>query len=262
MLPDEVPQNIDTPQKKSREKSVKYPFYSLKECLDYLSTIHEIAGKKEAPVESVLSRLNITSKNNRRFSYLTSSAEIFGLIEKTNVGLKPTEMGTLILYPPNGEVERKKLLGQAFKLPILYQKVIERYDKTILPNNDILKNIFYNLGIARIVLDNAVSSFLESAQYAGVLDSNNRLNVSDIETSNETQKPQQQEPVNSIKLNQAAPPSETPPRTDVQEVEIGYDKFEITTSTGKKASIILPTDISKQDIDRLKKHLGVYFDPE
>ncbi len=166
MPANEKDSDSDMLKKKSREKSVNNPYFSLKDCVDYLSIIHEIGGKKEAPVESILSKLEVTSIHNRRFTYLTSSAENFSLIEKTNVGIKRTKIGTLILYPPSGEEQRKKLLIDAFKSPLLYQKILERYNNMILPNKEILKNIFYSLGIARIVLDNAVNSFIESAQYA------------------------------------------------------------------------------------------------
>ena len=245
-------------KKKSREKSVKYPYNSLKESIDYLSIIHEIGGKKEAPIESILSKLNITSKHTRRFTYLTSSAENFGLIERTHVGIKTTEMGTLILYPPNGDEQRKKLLIDAFKSPVLYQKIIERYNDTILPNSDILKNIFYSLGIARIVLDNAVNSFIESAQYANVLDPNNRLTVPDSD-NNEITPPVP--PSESHKGGDDQKPPKQPPIKDAKEYshnETEFLKLEILTTNRKKASISIPSDWVKEDIETLIKLLRVY----
>jgi hypothetical protein len=245
-------------KKKSREKSVKYPYYSLKECVDYLSIIHEIGGKKEAPFESILSKLEVTSINNRRFTYLTSSAENFSLIEKTNVGIKPTENGTLILYPPSGEEQRKKLLIDAFKSPLLYQKILERYNNMILPNKEILKNIFYSLGIARIVLDTAVNSFIESAQYANVLDPNNRLTVPNSDNNEITT------PVPSLESHKEGDAQKSPiqpPIKDAKEYshnETEFLKLEILTTNRKKASISIPSDWMKEDIETLIKLLRVY----
>jgi len=256
MPTNETESDPETSKKASREKSVKYPFYSLQECIDYLSIIHEIGGKKEAPIESVISKLGITSTHNRRYSYLTSSAENFGLIEKTKNGIKPTEIGTLILYPPNGEEQRKELLISAFKTPVLYQKIIERYNNTILPNREILKNIFYSLGIARIVLEYAVDSFVESARYANVLDSNSRLSITDTgigEVPNQPQLPDSNYPPNN-RVSE-------PPRAAERQSDIGIDKIEITTISGKKASILLPSDSTKEDIEKLIKLLRV-FSPE
>lgn len=237
--------------KKTREKSVRYPHYGLKECIEYLSLVHEIGGKKEAPIEAILSKLKITSPDTKRYRYLTSSSEIFGLIKKTDMGIKPTEMGTLILYPPLGEEQRKKLLIEAFKSPLLYQNILEKYNQTILPNFEILKNIFYNLGIAKIVLDLAVKAFIESPQYVNARDSNNRLNVEDFERDTDTAQ------------SSSPQPGPRPPITAGEKSHdvIGFDKIEITTVSGKKASIILPSDSVKEDIEKLIKLLKV-FGPE
>jgi hypothetical protein len=238
----------DIAVKKTREKSVRYPYYGLKECIEYLSLVHEIAGKKEAPIEAILSKLKITSPNTKRYRYLTSSSEIFGLIKKTDMGIKPTEMGTLILYPPLGEEQRKKLLIEAFKSPLLYQNILEKYNQMILPNFEILKNVFYNLGIAKIVLNQAVKAFIESAQYVNALDSNNRLNVEGFEID----KTPPQIPTPQPELGPSITIGGKPPDM------IGFDKIEITTVSGKKASIILPSDSSREDIEKLINLLKVF----
>jgi hypothetical protein len=261
---------IDQALKKTREKSVKYPYYNLKECIDYLSTIHSIGGKKEAPVEAVLSRLNLTSESSRRFTYLTSSAENFGLLEKTKQGIRPTEKGTLIIYPPFGESQRKQLLVESFKTPVLYQKIIDRYADMILPNKDLLKNIFYNMGIARNVLDQAVDSFVESAQFAEVLDTNNRLIVP-IEGDNVNE--QQNSQKNPSQTQQAVHPSLEHKSSESRQVSAndgsecdspkrsveGYHKIDFVISTGKTATVLLPQDITKKDVDKLKGLLDVFI---
>jgi hypothetical protein len=235
--------------KRTREKSVRYPYYSLKECVEYLTIVHEIAGKKEAPIETILTKLKIISPDNKRYKYLTSSSEIFNLIEKTKVGIKPTEMGTLILYPPRGEAQRRELLIEAFKAPLLYQKILEKYNQMTLPDFEILKNVFYNLGIAKIVLDNAVNAFIESAQYVNVLDSNNRLYIEALaEDKNAIQSQSPQPNIHPPFVGGGQKPSDI----------TGFDKIEITTTSGKKASILLPSDSSKEDIDKLIKLLKVY----
>jgi len=256
---DEMSDNVsnnNTPIRKSREKSASYPYYNLKECINYLEIIHEIGGKKEAPIESILSKLNISSRHNRRFTYLTSSSENFGLIIKTINGLKPTELGTSILFPMSGEDERKEKLITSFKSPQLYQKIIKKYNHTVLPNNEILKNVFYNMNIAKNALNKAANAFLESARYANVLDGNNRLTVpdssdtdiyssqiSDIEKDVEGQEETQS------KIN------EHPTTIDQKS---NYHKFEIMTSTGKKASISLPDNSTKDDIEKIKRILEVF----
>ena len=245
----------DEAMKKTREKSVRYPANNLRECVEFLSIVHSIGGRKDAPNESILSKLNLTSTETKSFKYIVSSAEIFGLIEKTNTGIKPTEVGTLILYPPGGEEQKRKLLIDAFRTPQLYQKIIERYDNMILPNNVILRNVFLHLGIAPKALDNAVDAFINSAQYANVIDSNSRLILSGPDKTPPIQPPES----DNSGLNQKSEFQQAPMGpTELPKKDTGYHRFEFVTSTGKKASGLLPADITKKDIERLKGLLD-YF---
>lgn len=251
----------DTSIKKSREKSVRYPAYSLEECVEFLKIVHTIGGKKETPIESVLSKLKITTPDNRRFKYLTSSAEIFGLIKKTSNGITPTEFGTLIVYPLNGEEQRKQLILDAFNAPQLYQRIIERYKDTILPDVETLKPIFYNLGIAGNVLDTAVNAFMTSAKFAGALDQNNRLLSSNLENClKPIQQPQSGEDQTTEKPKEPVPPAPFKTNT-IKDESVNQDsevfRFEIPIASGKKASILLPKDWKKEDIDLLVKLLRV-----
>ena len=244
--------------KKTREKSVRYPANNLKDSVEFLSIVHSIGGRKDAPNESILSKLNLTSTETKSFKYIVSSAEIFGLIEKTNNGIKPTEAGTLILYPPGGEEQKRKLLIDAFRAPSLYQKIIERYDNMILPNNVILRNVFLHLGIAPKALESAVDAFIESAQYANVIDSNNRLTLSGTDKSLSNQSPQPPES-DSLGVNLKSDfqqVSEEP--SESQKKTMDFHKFELITSTGKKAYVQIPIGCKKDDSRKAKENFGCY----
>lgn len=266
MSENEIQTPSDPSAKKSREKSVRYPAYSLEDCVDFLKMVQSIGGKKEAPVESVLSKMKVSTPENKRYKYLTSSAEIFGLIKKTDKGITPTEMGILIIYPVNGEEQRKQLIMEAFRTPQIYQKIIERYLDTILPDTEMLKAIFYSHSIATNALDTAVNAFIASAKFAGAIDQNNRLLPSNIGNellpSGQTQPPGEDQG-----LEQQQTPIQVPPNitnaTQGQfgKPEIDLFKFEIPTTSGKKASILIPKDWVKEDIDLLIKLLRV-FSPE
>ena len=262
MSENEIQVPSDSSTKKSREKSVRYPAFGLEECVEFLKMVHTIGGKKEAPVESVLSKLKVTTPENRRYKYLTSSTEIFGLVKKTSNGITPTEFGTSIIYPLNGEEQRKELILDAFKSPQVYQKIIERYKDTILPDVETLKPIFYNYGIAGNALDTAVNAFISSAKYAGALDQNNRLLPSTLENNfKSNQQPPSGENQNAEKPKEPVPPAPSKTNTAKDESEkqdLEVFRFEIPTANGKKASILLPKDWKKEDIDLLVKLLRVF----
>lgn len=260
MSENDIQTPFDPSAKKSREKSVRYPAYSLEECVDFLKMVHSIGGKKEAPVESVLSKMKVSTPENKRYKYLTSSAEIFGLIKKTDKGIIPTDLGILIIYPINGEEQRRQLIIDAFKTPQIYQKIIERYQDTILPDTEMLKAIFYSHSIATNALDTAVNAFIASGKFSGAIDQSNRLLPSNI--GNEPLPSGQTQPFGADQsLEPQQSPVQVPPNITKatqgtsEKPEMDVFKFEIPTTSGKKASILLPKDWGKEDIELLIKLL-------
>jgi hypothetical protein len=172
-----------------------------------------------------------------------------------NGAIKSTEMGTLILYPPEGEEQKRKLLINAFKTPLLYQKIIERYENMILPNNVILKNVFLHLGIAPKALDSAVDSFITSAQYANVLDSNNRLTISDIDKGTLQLSSIESESLKQKSSSQQIIEGSNETQKETQKIDLDFHKLEFITSNGKKAYIQIPIGCEKNDLERIKKIL-------
>lgn len=158
-----------------KERSVKYPYYGLSACLDFAALIDQLAGRAEASENAVLSALNINSPKNNSYTYKISSAVQFGLVEKKGTGIKITDTGRLILYPPEGEEQKKELIRQAFLAPPLYQKLYERYNRKHLPPT--LPNVLLDMGIARNKIDRTAKEFISSAHFAEILDDNNTLSL-------------------------------------------------------------------------------------
>ncbi len=250
--------------KKSREKSVKYPYYSIEKCIDYLNIIHKIGGRKGAQIGSILSEMNINSPNNNRLSYLNSSSEIFGLIEKSDQTIKPTELGILILFPPNGEGQKKQLLIRSIKNSEIYANIIDKYNENILPNRDFLRTEFYHLKIAPAVLDQAVNSFIESIQYVSVLDEDNRLLIPPeittvTSTAMEKIYPQKPERTTLESDNQKISQMQTQLKANLpSEEKVDIVRFEVMTSTGLKATVCIPSKCSQEDIEKIKKIVSAY----
>jgi len=92
-----------------------------------------------------------------------------------------------------------------------------------------------------------------------VLDSNNRLTISDSVNNTGVQQTQPTDS-NNIPHEQVMEPQPVITPEKLQ-VNTGFNKLEITTISGKKASILLPSDSAKEDIEKLIKLLRV-FSPE
>src|SRR5208337_23934 len=245
----------ELPQKPKRivEKSVKNPYYSLKECIVFIEMIKNIGGRKEAPISSILKEMNVADVSNKRYSYSVSSAEQFGLIEKTDGGWKVTDKVMVILFPTEGETQKTEALKECFKRPNLYTLIINQYDGLVLPEKDTLKNIFLHYGIVEKVVDQAVESFIESARYANVLRDNKLLVTSAKVEKTESSSQKEITPQN---LEQPALVKESNFDSYVKDE---YHKLELVISNGKKAIVVIPKESKKEDIEKLQKLLGVFI---
>jgi hypothetical protein len=278
--------------KGKKQRSTKYPNYSLQNAIEYASVIYQVGGREFAPVNSILYAIGINSKSNHRYNYLTSSASQFGLIVVSSEGLKITETCLRILYPPEGEIEKKKLLIKAFNTPKFYQKIIRRYSNLNLPPDEQLKNLFINEGIAPNVADQALKAFLESAKFAGILGPNRQLN---IETENDEgavlPSSTQAQPVEvnhmSSLINSPPPPipsdegaqsngvAESNLPGEVTQLMVDkpspqlnpqipagcsdkYQRIEYVMSSGEKAVLEIPKNAMKGDIEKIKRLLDTF----
>jgi hypothetical protein len=113
--------------------------------------------------------------------------------------------------------------------------------------------VFLHLGIAPKALDSAVDSFITSAQYANVIDSNNRLLLSGTEKITLPTQPTESDSTGLKPKSDFQQVSEEPKES--QKNDIDFHKFEFITSTGKKAFVQIPIGCKKDDLEKLKKIL-------
>jgi len=231
--------------KKAREKSAQYPSYNLSSCIEFGRVVDRLGGKQVAE-GSLLSELRLRSSNTKSYTGKLSSCKQFGLLDSKAGLLNITERTRLILYPTEEqrEVQSRKLIIEAFRAPALYQKLIKRFDGKALPQPGTLANILMNeYKIAKAVMDRAADIFVSSAKFAGVLGDDNVLQVG-----------QTYEAITGEAL---------PVETAIHETAQGtpamgqVHSLKVALSSGKSAAITVPSDISKTDIERLKKMLDL-----
>ena len=228
--------------KKVKEKSVQYPAYDLSSCIEFVQVVDTLGGKQVAE-GSLLSELGLSSSNTKSYTGKLSSCRQFGLLEFKADLLSVTERAKLILYPTEEQkdAQREKLRMEAFRSPPLYQKLITKFDGKSVPRLETLANILMNeCKIAKAVKNNAAKVFVSSAKFAGVLGDDNVLQVgrqyeaiagevrAESEISETGQKPPPMGQVHSLKL---------------------------ALASGKSATITVPSDITRVDVERLKSLL-------
>jgi len=232
-------------RKATREKSAQYPSYELNACIDFVRTIDRLGGKGVAQ-GSLLSELNLKSALTRSYTGRLSSSKQFGLLDHKAGLMSITERATLILYPTEEQkdLQKEKLIIEAFRSPSLYQQLIRRFDGKQLPKQDTLANILMNeYKIAKNAKNDAAKVFVNSAKVAAVLGSDNYMQVDQTYTS----------------LSWEGVPSEIEvPEGEPKTAVIGQiHSLKVGLSNRKSATINVPVDISKADIERLKKMLDL-----
>jgi len=230
--------------KKTREKSSQYPPYDLNACMEFVRIVDKLGGKQQVAEGSLLSALGLTSSNTKSYTGKLSSCRQFGLLYFKTGFLSITERARLILYPTEEQrdAQIKKLIIEAFRSPALYQKLVKRFDGKSLPNT--LANILMNeYKIAKAVMNSAVKVFISSAKFAGVLGDNNVLQVGQ-----------------TYEAVAGEVPSAEP---EIPETEQGMPtmgqvhSLKLVLSSGKSAQITVPSDVTKTDVEKLKKMLDL-----
>ncbi len=258
---------VENPDTIPRQKSVRYPYYSLGDTIARVKELHKRIGRSPASLESLARIMNISPKT-KSLNYLLSSAIQFGLMKREKEDYSITQLGNQILYPPKGDEGLKVDLKIAFSTPPLYKQLIERYHGCELPEPSILRNMFQNLGVVPNVLDVAVKAFLDSASTASVLKANNHLDFEEEEAGSTIANEEEEQSQTYENLNTKAPGSQRPEEigenksnlimTPPPETRVSNAHYlEFITKKGEKAKIQVPRSITREDINRLCKMLEV-----
>ncbi len=252
------------PTKKSRS----YPYFSLEAALELSKIIYEVGGNGIAPVESILSKMNIKSAQNKRYSYKISSARQYGLINNLKGGYKVTPLAISIIYPaddndPNVSISKIKALVK----PELYREILFQYNGSILPKIEFLINNFIQKGILSNVAEIAVKAFLNTAEFSGIMNEERRIVisekylVSDIKEIKDVKPNMKRKAKGAISKIVHEPMFDkniqNQPRQVEKSIEIN-DVFnlEIPLSSGKKAYITIPKNVTEDEIKLIKNFIN------
>lgn len=239
---------VKVTSKVPREKSTLYPYYDLKESVEFAKLVQGIAGKGSASEDALAAELKVTVRT-KSFTYKVSSARQFGLLSKTNEGLQLTDRAKRIINPVNEETDVPALLKEAFQLPPLYNKLIAKYNGVKLPALQSIANLLCNdHGITVVAKERAAKVFVNSAQYAKVVDSDGILiakerDIYPDEEENKIQTPQKD----------FSSPTDIVDQPLTLEKQLEYQTVQLALSGGRNAKLVVPRDITSKEVDRMKK---------
>lgn len=216
-----------------------YPPVGIDEALKFAETIDKLGGRNISE-PTLLKELELNTKT-KSFWAKTTGAKQFDLIAADGKTYTLTERARLLLRPKS-ENEKKNLLIETFLTPELYKNLYERFQEKPIP--DTLPNILHHdYSMNKNVSNDAAKAFVESANFVGLLGSDNVLKSftqkGEIATTVEHD-------ANILKQTPIHPISTTMP------------PIPIKLSKGM-ASIILPEGgITQKDSERLKKLIDIY----
>lgn len=251
-------QSNDTSAKRPREKSALYPAVSISECHEFIKLIDSLGGKSVS-YASILDLMGLTSPTTKSFLYRIGASKQFGFITTGSSTAQLTDLARRILYPGAGEVEKQKLLIEAFSNPPLYAKLIGRFKDKAVPASGQLSNILMNeYRIIKQVKDNAAKCFLDSANYLGLL-KNGVLCMDEVSDQPQPEVLSQEESSENLDSTERIQKIDE----SVHSREEGY-LFEIPTMGKKTARFYIPGGVTEKDIDYIKlyieKMLPVFLD--
>ena len=154
--------------KESIEKFSKYPYYSLEESIKFSETVYDLGGNDVVAKETIMAHLKIESKANNRLVYSLSSAECFGLIDRSKKGYSITPLGKNILTKTD-ENEYQQDIRDAFLKAELYQKLYDRYYGNKIPPKDVLKHVLLRYNFKKTKAEKAAESFIKSVNFSGIM---------------------------------------------------------------------------------------------
>lgn len=164
--------------KDTRGRSRLYPRYDLEDAIKFIEVVSKMGGNRVS-VDAVAAEMGKATTNSG-FSGRVSSAKQFSLISLEGGKLSLTTLGKTIMFPPSDN-EKEGAIKKAFTQPPLYQEIITSFRGRVVPERSALGNrLVHDYQIEAAAKDGAAKNFIDSAQYAGVIQ-NGILVISDSE---------------------------------------------------------------------------------
>lgn len=153
-------------EKQPRLRSRLYPRYNLEDAIEFIEAISKLGGTRVS-TQAVAAETG-KSVNNSGFAGRVSSSKQFGLILQESGKLSLSPLGKAIIFPI-GESEKAAAIKQAFATPPLYKEVIDAFNGKILDRSTLGNRLVHDYGIEAAARDRAARNFVNSAEYASVM---------------------------------------------------------------------------------------------
>lgn len=251
----------------TRKRSVTYPRYSLQQAEKLAMAAFDI-GPRNCDQDKVAQAVGYKNAQNGAFVALRATTNQFGLISYGSGYLSVSEPWIEIFNSEDAERLRQARLDAMYQ-PDLYKQLLEDYANRQLPSLEkFTRDLYLNkkYGILKDAASIAAQVFIESARYAGLLDSKDYLQLNgesdqlSEKLTDETQKNTGREL--NIQQPPVKPSSHNVGSSQQTTVFIpeGLDRIEVQLLNGKKAYLFVPVPLPFREKERLKKYIDLILE--
>ncbi len=265
---------------KNVDRSSSYPRYGLKKAEELALKIFE-NGARNCDEDIIAKAVGYTNGKNGAYNSLKAAAKHFNLINYNSSRsiISVEDRWIDVLHSEDLaklKIERKQSLQQ----PNLYQKIIEKYKDIQLPQLDKLSRELHlnpEYGILQNAAERAAKVFLESAEYAGIINQNgfieleNKAVAADHDENKEDSSNLYQDhslvidsqgkfQENTFQPQQKKILDTTDCLDNKNHPEEKLEKYEINLVNHKKVYIYAPVPLPYGEKERLKKYIDLMIE--
>lgn len=265
----------------SRRRSIPHPRYTLRQAEELARQAFKLGATRRIQ-DDVAQKVGYTGVKNGAFRGLRATANQFGLIEYEGDDYLSVSNRWINAFHTEDDNSEQLIQArqEAILLPDLYKQLIDQYKDHQLPKLEKLARELYlnpKYGILQDASETAARVFLESIDYAGMIDSNRNLKVATSQGNGETlaEKIKELPLEEETRTNQASSQqpnasnwtssqvsksrTNTTPETNPSELE-GLDRHEFTLANHRKVYLYVPVPLPAGEKERLKKYLSLITD--
>jgi hypothetical protein len=234
-----------------------YPLYDLAEAAKIAEAVRDLGGGKEPVSKSLLAKQLKYAESGPSFYQRVTATKAFGLIDGRG-SYSLTDLGKQYFYPTT-ENGKESASVKSLTNPRAFGVLVQKFDGGKLPTIEMMGNIIHaEAGVPVSKKSTVAGTFLRSVQFIGALDSGGFLRCRALVLAGKKVLDGIDSGTIPKEFNLDNAPEgvgshiQNSKPENAQE-EPGYHTYVLPLSNGRKITVKAPLDVTKSEIERLKK---------
>ncbi|HEX3857283.1 MAG TPA: hypothetical protein VHY30_08315 [Verrucomicrobiae bacterium] len=234
-----------------------YPIYDLAEAVKIAEAVRDLGGSNSPVARSLLAQHLSYAENGPSFFQRVTATKAFGLVDGRG-SYSLTDLAKQYFYP-TVENGKEAAAVKALTTPKAFSILVQKFDGGKLPSIEMIGNIIRAEADIPVSKKNTVAGiFLRSVQFIGALDSGGFLRCKALIAAGK----KALDGIDSGKVPKEFNLDQHPDnpksndhdrKSENDKEESGYHTYILPISNGRKITVKAPLDVTKHEIERLKK---------